>query len=185
MKNSLLASSLALAALFSAQGAQAQEACVAPQDLTDTITYAMPIVYDSIKGKCAAQFRASTFMRNDGDAFVDQFRAKQDEAWPGTLRLLKVFMVQRSGSEDQTAAMIASLPEESLRPFVDGIVGMVITDKLGADFKPDTCHDVAEAMELIAPLPVENISGLVTFLARQADLNEPKLCTAKPSTSAR
>lgn len=185
MKNPFLASTLALAALASAQGAQAQQACVAPQDLSDTITYVMPIVYDTIRGKCAAQFRASTFMRNDGDAFVDQFRARQDEAWPGALRLLKVFMAQRSGSEDQTAAMIASLPEESLRPFVDGIVGVVITERLGADFKPETCHDVAEAMELIAPLPVENISGLVTFLARQADLDEPKICPAKPVTSAR
>lgn len=185
MKNSLLASSLALAALASAQGAQAQEACVAPQDLTDTITYAMPIVYDSIKGKCAAQFRASTFMRDDGDAFVDQFRAKQDEAWPGALRLLKVFMAQRSGGEDQSSALIASLPEESLRPFVDGIVSVALTERLGADLKPETCHDVAEAMELIAPLPVENISGLVTFLARQADLDEPKLCPVKSATAAR
>lgn len=185
MNNSFLASSLALAALASAQGAQAQEACVAPQDLSDTITYAMPIVYDSIRGKCAAQFRASTFMRNDGDAFVDQFRARLDEAWPGALRLLKVFMVQRSGSEDQTAAMIASLPEASLRPLVDGIVGMALAERLGTDLKPETCHDVAEAMELIAPLPVENISGLVTFLARQADLDEPKLCPVKSATAAR
>lgn len=185
MKTSLVAPSLALAALVTAQGAQAQQACVAPDDLSDAITYSLPIVYDNIRGKCASEFSANAFTRSEGDAFVDQFRVRQDQAWPGALRLLKVFMAQRSGSEDQTAAMIESLPDEALRPFVDGVVGVVLQERIGSGLKPETCMDVAEAMELIAPLPPENISGLVTFLAKQADLDEPKICLSQPATSAR
>lgn len=182
MKISTMGPALALAALVSAQGAQAQQACVAPQDLSDTVTYALPILYDSLQSPCQQQFAASSFMQAQGPAFIDRFRARQDAAWPGTMRLLKTFMTRSTDGKDaadaEMMALITSLPEESLRPFVDGIVGQMINEKVASDIKPQTCSDIAEAMELIEPLPAENVGGLVTFIARQADIKDPQICSS-------
>lgn len=184
MKNRILSAALAFTALASAQGAAAQNACVEPEDLSDTVIYAMPMLYEAVQAPCSSIFAASPFMVNDADAFVDRFRTGQDAAWPGTLRLLKVFMARNAAEEsDDTSAMtdaFALLPEDALRPLVDVIVTQLISERLVKDIKVSTCGDVAEAMELIAPLPPENVAGLAAFIGKQADLDNPAICGAKP-----
>lgn len=180
MKLSVTGPLLSLAALASAQGAQAQQNCVEAADLSDTVTYAMPILYDSLGTSCDARFSKSEFMRTRAADFVDEFRSRQDAAWPGTLRLMKTFMASKaakSGSgDDEMAALIGAMPDESLRPFVDAMVGQMINQKIASTIKPNTCDDIAEAMELLAPLPPENIAGLFTFILRQSDIEDPALC---------
>ncbi|MEL6529359.1 MAG: hypothetical protein AAFQ27_05320 [Pseudomonadota bacterium] len=175
MKHSV-AAILAAAALTSSQTAHAQSACVAPDDLNDAIVYAMPLAYDAARTSCAGEFADNGFMATGGADFVDGFRQKQDAAWPGAFRLLQVFMAKSEGgnSDDQMLGLISSLPESSLRPFVDAIV----TQKIGEEIKPDTCGKIERAMELMSPLPVENVSGLITFIAEQSDLKNPELCKA-------
>ncbi|MEM7664451.1 MAG: hypothetical protein AAF250_01215 [Pseudomonadota bacterium] len=173
---------IGMTALTQAQVAQAQEACVAPADLNDTVIYAMPLAYDAAQTACDSEFLPDGFISTDGEAFIDGFRLKQDDAWPGAFRLLKVFM--NTKGSDTTApeigGLISSLPEESLRPFIDGIITQMIIPKI----KPDTCGKIEEALELLAPLPVENVSGLVTFIAEQTDVKNPKLCATTNSRSA-
>lgn len=182
MKRSILAPVLAISALMSAQGAQAQQACVEPADLNDTVTYALPILYDAVTVSCRSEFAESSFMTNEADAFVAQFRAEQDAAWPGALRLLSVFMAARAdedGGDNGMTDMILALPDEALRPFVDGMLQQVASDGLGSEIKPSTCNEIAEAMELISPLPTSNVSGLVTFIAQRADLDDPEICSVE------
>ena len=73
-------------------------------------------------------------------------------------------------------AAFEQMPPEALRPLVDAFVGQMITNDLAKDLKPSTCGDIAEAMELVAPLPPENIGGLASFLARVTGLDNPAVC---------
>lgn len=175
MKHKALAPTLAMAALVSAQSAQAQQApCVEPDDLTDMITYAMPIAYDAAMGSCSESYSANSFMRNGGTEFIERFRSQQDAAWPGALRVMQVFIASSSSSgDDAMTGMISALPEEQLRPFIDGIAQQMI----GEQIKPDVCSDIEEGLELVAPLPVENVSGLFTFVAERAGLDNPSICS--------
>ena len=66
-------------------------------------------------------------------------------------------------------------------PLVDIFVGQMIKDDLAKEIKPETCGDIAEVMELVAPLPPENIGGLAGFLARVAGLENPPVCGAAPA----
>lgn len=187
MKTKIASAALALTALASGQALAAQQACIEPADLGDTITYAMPMLYEAVEGPCSAIFAESEFMTNKADAFLDQFRARQDDAWPGTLRLLKVFMAQqgeKNGGDDAMASAIAMMPEDSLRPLVDVIIGQMVAERIANKIKVSTCSDVAEAMELIAPLPPENISALTVFIAKQAELDDPKICGVTTTPSA-
>lgn len=177
MKLKLLASALAFSALATAQGAQAQQACVEPADLTDGITYAVPLAFDAAMRNCGGEYSATGFMRTGGAAFADRFRVKQNEAWPGALRLIKTFMSSGQGDSDAAMnAMIASLPEESLRPFVDGLV----TEMIGQEITADACEKIERGMALLAPLPAENVAGLVTFVAELAELDDPQICGVTP-----
>lgn len=173
----MIAPALALAALATAQAAQAQQPmCVAAADLSDAAAYAMPIAFDAAQSACANRLPRDGFVATKGEAFIAKFRAGQDKTWPGAFRLIKTFMAdetsQAEGPGDEFKAMIAALPDEALRPFVDGIVGQMIAGEI----KGDSCTKIERGLELISPLPTENVGGLVAFIAELADLKNPAIC---------
>ncbi|KWV93002.1 hypothetical protein [Erythrobacter sp. YT30] len=181
MKRTLIAPALALAALGTAQAAQAQQSCVAPADVTDMVTYVVPLAFDAAMQTCDAQYQADGFMKSDGDAFADRFRAKQDAAWPGAYKLGKQFMAKRAekegeegnGNEADIVGLIDQMPEEQVRPFFDGIIQQMIASEI----KTDTCGDIERGLGLLAPLPVENTSMLVTFILEMSGVKDPQICS--------
>lgn len=177
MTSRLFAPALALAALATAQTAAAQQqTCVRSADLGDAVVYAMPIAYDAVRNACANRLTRDGFIATKGDAFVAGFRTRQSAAWPGAFRLLKTFMAGDTsggaGSGQDMIAMISSLPEESLRPFVDGLIGQMIAGEI----KGDDCGKIERGVELISPLPTDNVGGLFAFIAEMADLKNPAIC---------
>jgi hypothetical protein len=186
MTKHVLAPALAIVALASATTAQAQQqTCVAAADLGDTVLYAMPIAYDAVSTTCKSRLKADGFMAKGGDKFIAKFRERQDSAWPGAFRLLKTFMAKDAGAEAgagaDMGAMIAALPEQSLRPFVDGLVGQMIAEEI----KPDSCGKIERGLELLSPLPVDNVAGLMAFIAEVGELKDPQICGTAPSAKAK
>jgi hypothetical protein len=182
MTTRIIAPALAFAALVTAQTAQAQEqTCVAAADLGDAVIYAMPIAFDAAQTACANRLSSDGFMATGGETFIANFRAGQDKAWPGAFRLLKTFMDKDNASaeDDGINAMIGALPEDALRPFVDGLVGQMIAKEI----KGDSCTKIERGLELISPLPTENVGGLFAFFAEVTDLKNPPICGASPTTA--
>ena len=180
----LVAPALALSALATSQAAMAQsQACVAPDDLADAVVYAMPIAYDAASTACANRLSADGFMKTRGDAYIATFREGQASAWPGAFRFLKTFMAKKEGAgegEMDMGAMLAAMPEDALRPFVDAFVGQMIAGEI----KGDTCGKIERGLELLSPLPSENIGGLVAFLMQLTDSKDPPLCPANGTAAA-
>ena len=187
MTKKLIAPVIALAALASAQTAQAQQqACVAPADLSDAVVYAMPIAFDAARTTCANRLAKSGFMATEGDAYIAQFRAGQDKAWPGAFKMLKTFMSEQNkdkegASDADMGAIIANMPESALRPFVDALIGQMIAEEI----KPDSCSKIERGLELISPLPTDNVGGLVTFLLELTDVKSAGVCIAAPASPKR
>ncbi|RNJ63040.1 MAG: hypothetical protein EDM03_00940 [Porphyrobacter sp. IPPAS B-1204] len=178
-----VAPALALTALATSQTALAQgQACVAPADMSDAVVYAMPIAFDAARNACANRLSRDGFMATGGDAYIAPFRAGQDQAWAGAFRFLKTFMAKdgaaQGGSSADMAAMIESMPEDALRPFVDALVGQMIA----AEIKGDSCTKIERGLQLLSPLPTDNVGGLVAFIAELADLKDPPVC-AGPATT--
>ncbi|MCM0000465.1 MAG: hypothetical protein NBV68_13860 [Erythrobacter sp.] len=179
MTRSLIAPALALTALASATSAQAQQqACVQPADLADAVVYAMPIAFDAARTACGDRFAASGFIAREGDAYISTFRGGQNKAWPGAFRFLKTFMNEggagQKGKDADMAAMIGALPKEALRPFVDALVGQMIASEI----KPDSCGKIERGVELLSPLPGENLGGLIAFIVELTDMKNPPACSA-------
>ncbi|MGY6551905.1 MAG: hypothetical protein ACXIT4_08415 [Erythrobacter sp.] len=182
-----LVPALALVAMTQAQAAQAQQACVAPADIGDTVVYAMPIAYDAARTACAGRFAKNGFVARGGEQFIAQFRSRQNAAWPGAFRTMQMLLADEgAGSKAGDLDLLAlakSLPENSLRPFIDGLMGQLIAEEI----KPDSCGQIERGMELLSPLPVDNVVGLLGFVAELVDLTDMKagaVCSGKPAEAA-
>jgi hypothetical protein len=174
---------LAMAALATSQTALAQsQACVVPADLADAVVYAMPIAYDAASTACANRLSADGFMKTQGNAYIATFREGQAKAWPGAFRFLKTFMNSKEGESGMDmGAMLAAMPEDALRPFVDAFVGQMIAGEI----KGDACGKIERGLELLSPLPSENLGGLIAFLMDLSDAKTPEICpTPAPSGTA-
>jgi len=170
---SSLAPTLALVALTTSQAAHAQQACVEPEDVADTFVYIMPGAFDTALKMCGDSIGTDSFMRsNEGDGFIEKFRVQQDDAWPGTFRFIKAYIAAQADGDPGAAAMLDAAPPETIRPFIDGMLGSMIGEQL----KPDMCVKINRVLELASPLPVENMGGLVAFIIEEVDLKEPDIC---------
>lgn len=183
-KYRMIAPALAFAALASATAGQAQQkTCVNPADLSDAVVYTMPIAFDAARTTCANRLTQNGFMATKGDAYVAKFRGGQDKAWPGAFRILKTFMAQTSQGDAPAgmdiAAMLAGMPDATVRPFVDGLVGQMLAEEI----KPADCGKIERVLELMSPLPTENVGGLIAFLVEVSDMKNPEVCTAAPTSS--
>jgi hypothetical protein len=177
----LAAPALAFTALAQAQAAQAQQSCVAASDVSDMVVYTLPIAYDAARTACSNQFRQDGFIARDGERFIGTFRAKQNTSWPGAFRVMKMFM-ERQGASGPMGGMdmgglLNTLPDSSIRPVADGIMGQMIAKEI----KPKDCGKIERGMELLSPLPADNVGALFSFIAELADLKNPEICSTAPT----
>jgi len=157
MKMSIRHAAGAAALLSLSQPAMAQGTpCVQPADFADAVTYAIPMMMQSAQTSCAETLAADSYVMSEGDAFASRFTALQDQSWPGAKRFLMTF-VESDATTKAMGAMLGELDDETLRPFVDGIVSA----KIAEDIKPATCASIEKILPLVAPLPAENYGQLL------------------------
>ena len=65
-----------------AQPALAQR-CIAPQDVTDTGIYAVPILAEGFRASCTPYLAEDGFFATRGEAFVAPYASIQSDRWPG------------------------------------------------------------------------------------------------------
>lgn len=178
----MIAPLAALTALASAQTAQAQQqACVSPADLSDAVTYAMPIAFDAVRTTCASRLDRRGFVAARGEAYIAQFRARQATAWPGALRMLRVFMAGEDTGGTDVGALIAGMPAETVRPFVDGLISQLLTEEI----KPQDCARIERGIEVMSPMPADNLGPLIAFIVELSDVKDPKICPSAPASTNR
>lgn len=172
-----LAAAVALLAMGQSQVAMAQE-CIEQQDLSDAVVYAMPLLTDAFMSKCDGELAADGFMLTQGEEFAAPYRAQQDRNWPAASRLLAKFAAgdDEAQGNNEMAAMLGSLPEEAVRPFVDAI----IVQKVSEEIKLADCGKIERGVALLAPLPPENTGGLAAFLFDMAGVKNPSMCPYRP-----
>lgn len=183
-KRPLLCATLGLAALASAQAAHAQQVCIAPKDAAATVMYLMPVAYDAAMKSCKKEFGDDSFMTSsDGRSFIEKFRTQADNTWPGAYRVAQFLIASQGAGDDGMAQTLGELDEKQLRPFADALIGQMIAEEI----KPEACDKVDRGMELMSPLPAENVGGLVSFILEMVDLgdSEVPVCNADGTVRAK
>ena len=150
----------ALAVLALPGAVQAKD--LSPEGTRAAVRYALPHLVAGVRATCAAKLSPGGYLATNSDAMIARFSQGSDAAWPAA----KVALMQL-GAEDKSGmgSMLGQMPDSALKPFVDATISTMVATKL----KPENCGDVERGLELLAPLPPENIAGLVGFVIEMAE----------------
>lgn len=155
----------AVAALTMSGTAQAAE--MTPEATQAAVRYALPHLLSGVRTTCAAKLSPSGYLATNGDALLSRFSQGSDAAWPAA----RVALMELGGKDKSgMAQMLGQMPDSGLKPFVDATISTMVATKL----KPENCADVERGIQLLAPLPAENIAGLVGFVVEMAERDKAK-----------
>jgi hypothetical protein len=164
---------VAIVALSSAVQAQAQAAASAPQCLTRSeirgmIAYVMPAVVGTATAKCASGLPSTAFFNSRAPQLIKELEPSRAAAFPMAKQAFKKFGGKGDSSAD---AIFDALPEEAFGPIIEAVV----TEKLGAEIKPESCADIDRIMTAMAPLPASNMLDLVSEALVIAARNDKRM----------
>jgi hypothetical protein len=129
--------------------------CLDRTDVNEITYFLLPIGLDGLADKCRAALPANAFLLNGGHALSARLAAEGGTHSRGAMAAL----AKLSGDK-----MPASISQATITQLFREMMRGEFIDKL----KPADCADINEAAELLAPLPPENIGGLVRLLIRFA-----------------
>ncbi|MCL6251096.1 hypothetical protein M3P36_08580 [Altererythrobacter sp. KTW20L] len=168
----LLAAPLACIAAVSAVPAAAQLPAgvdLSEDEMATLARLAMPTAFRSLQTKCNTVLDADAYMYRSGDALHRRLTQTSEAAWPAAGR-----MIARVAARGNPAMgeVLAGMPADSLRPFVNEMVAGMVTTRVEAD----QCERIDRVLALLEPLPPENLADLAAYAyvqAREADAATP------------
>lgn len=171
------ATALASTALAAASAAQAQDgrACITESEVASLMIYAVPSAVTGIKTACGPRLAPNGFLATHGDAFAARYGTLQDARWPEAKSGFLKF--GRRGPAKEVAdnlAMLASLPDTTIRPIVDA----VISGKIAQSVAVNDCGKIERGMELLAGMDPAQTGALVAFAMGLTKPKNPSVCPA-------
>ena len=161
-----IAATIALPTQAVAQAAAS--ACLTPAEVRALTTFSMPSVLNGLIASCTAQVGTRSFMATQGAALAARYATGKDAAWPAARKAFFRLADNGKPSDKEMAAAVAKLPDSALQPFVEGMISSMI----GAKLKPGQCVMADKLMRLLAPLPPENTSELVSTIIELAEADK-------------
>ena len=179
MKSRLLPA-LAIAALAVSQTAAAQDkaGCLSEREISQLAVYAVPSVVEGVRGKCGRTLSSGGYLAKNGDSFVAKYAALQNESWPGAKSAITKFATAKTTNKEDadTFAMVASLPDDAVRPLVDAM----IAQKIGEEIIVADCSKVERGIQLLSPLGARDSGALVGFIFALVKPEDAAICPARP-----
>ena len=151
----------ALAALTLPATAQAQTE-MTPEATQAAVRYALPHLLAGVRSTCGPKLSRDGYLAKNGAALLARYSQGSEAAWPAARSALMEFGSEKNSDMTQ---MFAQMPDSALRPFIDAMISSMVATKI----KADNCADVERGLELLAPLPAENIAGIIGFVIELSD----------------
>ncbi|GGD92641.1 hypothetical protein GCM10011515_10440 [Tsuneonella deserti] len=147
----------AFAALSLPASAQAR-ADLSPEATQAAVRYALPHLLSGVRATCAPKLSSTGYLATNGAALLARYSNGSEAAWPAARTALMALGADTDKSD--MVEMFSKMPDSALKPFVDATISSMIATKI----KPANCGDIERGLELLAPLPPENIAGIAGFL---------------------
>ena len=175
MRRSTFALAMSVVGLCNSQAAIAANAsqCLAEDEVTALVGYALPAVIDGTMKTCRPHLSSNGFFATRGSEFSSRYAARKENNWP---KAKMAFLKLGGGKDEKMASMLGNLPDESVKPFVEAMVSELV----GSEIKPDQCTAIERGVRLLAPLPPENTAELVAFVLVLADKPKPGKTSSFP-----
>lgn len=144
--NRTIALAIALALPAPAMAASAEQPCLTAQEFAAVSTFALPGVIRGAAQRCTPVLPSDAFLRSQSETLAKRYAAGRDRAWP----LAKAAFFKLGGGMDpQAIGLLKNMPDESLKPFVEGAV----TSMVGQQLPTERCSAVDRLVMLLSPAP--------------------------------
>lgn len=169
---------LAMFSLSAPVTAQTQQApCLTAQEFTAVSTFALPGVIRGAAQRCQAVLPQQAFLRSQSETLAQRYARGRDKAWP---EAKAAFIKIGGGMDPQAASLFRSMPDDTLKPFVEGAVSTMVSQQLPTD----RCTAVDRLVMLLSPLPAESTAEVIGLAAGlgarsgQAKVGKLAICKA-------
>lgn len=136
--------------------------CLTRAQATALITYVVPDAVSALAERCNAQSAPGGFFSTGLDQWLGSARTTAEGFWPDAK--IAFFRVADMDADDP---IIGKLPDSAIQGMLGPLVGATITQEI----KEADCGSVERMIELIAPLPVQNLGALTTEIL---SMDKPK-----------
>ena len=172
MKRMAVGAAAAVALIGSTSARAATPTCVTPAEMNGLVTYFLPQVIDRVVETCGPHLSATSYLRTGLGARATELRQQADAAWPlARSGFIKI------GSDGDDARDIAAMPDAALRSVVDDS----FVETLGIDIKPDTCAEVNDISEALAPLSTAQTVHLIAVTLTAAARGDKQMASCPRS----
>ena len=160
-----------------ALAAAAEPPCLTAQEFTAVSTFALPGVIRGAAQRCTPVLPSDAFLRSQSESLAKRYAVGRDRAWP---QAKAAFFKLGGGMDPQAASMLKSMPDENLKPFVEGAVTVMV----GQQLPTERCSAVDRLVMLLSPLPAESTAEVIGLAAGlgartgQARLGKFAICKA-------
>jgi hypothetical protein len=157
--------------------AQSPLPCLTAQEFTAVSTFALPGVIRGAAQRCSAILPQSAFLRSQSENLALRYAKGRDKSWP---EAKAAFIKIGGGMDSQAAGLLKSMPDDSLKPFVESAVSTMV----GQQLPTDRCVAVDRLVMLLSPLPAESTAEVIGLAAGlgartgQARVGKLALCKA-------
>ena len=146
----LLATAPAHSGKAATQSKDTDKGCMTRPQMEGLITYALPTLIETIAKVCGGSLAPDAFLRTSSGTLAQRYRADSARHWP----MARAAVVALAGQD------LSVLGEETEKAMVTSMVGIGIAGAI----KPKDCGDVNQALELLSPLPAQNLGRLTAML---------------------
>lgn len=123
--------------------------------------YSMPHAFRALQTRCAPQLPASAYIRSQGDALGTRLDRSARGRFPAARAAMTRLLAE---GNPQMATLIGQIPEDNVEP----LVRELIAGKVQSEVKLEDCARLNRVLELLDPLPPENLASLLGVIVLEA-----------------
>lgn len=155
--------------LLSAQPLSAQplsaQVDLSEREVVQIARFALPNAFQAVQQRCRQNLAADAYIYAEGGALHSRLVAASRGSWPEA-RDIALDMLTRENPE--MAGIFNQMPSKTLRPFAEEL----IASALASEVEPRNCGQINRVLELLDPLPAENLTDLIGLIAVEAQKQE-------------
>lgn len=129
--------------------------------IQSAVRYGLPALFAGFRATCSAELADDGYVARNADRLAAKFAQGADAHWPAARETL--FMLGQDEGMDRE--MLREMPDDALKPFVTALLQQMVATEV----KPAQCPDIERGLELIDPLPADNIAGVIGFMVEMAE----------------
>jgi len=130
-------------------------------EIESAIRFGLPALFAGFQATCTSQLADDGYVARNADRLTVKFAEGADAHWPAA----KDALFTLGGKQGMDRDMLSEMPDDALKPFVTALFQQMVATEI----KPTQCTDVERGLELIDPLPADNIAGLIGFIVEMAE----------------